>query len=219
MWAGILICKDCGMAMNKKSSTNKNGNKYEYYICGTYRKKSNNLCTKHTIKAENISKAVLQAINLHIKLLIDTEEIVKHVNEKGFQDTKTEKIDKIILSKQNEISRMSNYKLTLYEDWKYGDITREEYLEYKQRYENDICRLKQNIEKLENEKHENNNKHNNLWIENFNEQKEIKELSRDIVIELIEAVYVHENGNLTVKFKFQDEFKRILEYIDNKKMN
>ena len=216
IWAGILICKDCGMAMNKKISTNKNGNKYEYYICGTYRKKSNKLCTKHTIKVENISKAVLQAINLHIKLLIDIEKIVKQVNEYGLQNTKTEKIDKIILSKQNEILKMSNYKIALYEDWKNGDITREEYLEYKQRYENDICILKQNIEKLEKEKKENNNEDNNLWIENFKEQKEIKELSRDIVIELIEAIYVHENGNLTVKFKFEDEFKTMLEHIENK---
>ena len=69
IWAGVLKCKDCGRAMNKKSSTNKRGNTYEYYICSTYRKKSNNLCTKHTIKAEKLEKAVLKAINLHIDLL------------------------------------------------------------------------------------------------------------------------------------------------------
>ena len=53
--------------MNKKSSTNKGGNKYEYYICSTYKKKSNKLCTKHTIKEEWLEKAVMQVINLHIE--------------------------------------------------------------------------------------------------------------------------------------------------------
>ena len=77
IWAGFLKCADCRRAMNKKSSTNKSGSKYEYYICSTYRKKSNKLCTKHTIKEELLEKAVVQAINLHIDLLINTEEIIK----------------------------------------------------------------------------------------------------------------------------------------------
>ena len=219
IWAGVLKCKDCGRAMNKKSSTNKSGNIYEYYICSTYRKKSNKLCTKHSIKVENLSKAVLQAINLHIDLLIDTEEIVKQINERSSQNTKNERLDKLIISKQNEITKMSNYKRTLYEDWKNGDITKEEYLEYKQRYDGDIIALNKNIEKLEEEKHEyeNQNIDNNIWIEKFKEQKEIKKLSRDIIMELIECIYVHENGNITIKFKFEDEFKRRLKYIKNNK--
>ena len=38
IWAGLIKCNECQMAMNKKSSTNKTGKKYEYYICSTYRK-------------------------------------------------------------------------------------------------------------------------------------------------------------------------------------
>jgi len=219
IWAGVLKCKDCGRAMNKKSSTNKSGNNYEYYICSTYRKKSNNLCTKHTIRAEKLEKAVMQAINLHIDLLIDTEEIVKQINESKFQNVKNENIESMIIAKQNDISKISNFKRTLYEDWKNADITREEYLEYKLKYENDIQRLNQNIERLENEKlkYEKQNISKNEWIEKFKEQKGISELSRDIIIELIECIWVYEDGNITIKFKFEDEFKRCLEYIGNNK--
>ena len=213
VWAGFLKCADCKRAMNKKSSTNKSGSKYEYYICSTYRKKSNNLCTKHSIKVENLEKAVLKAINLHIDLLIDTEEIAKQINESTYQNTKNENIENMIIAKQNEISKISNFKRTLYEDWKNKDITREEYLEYKQKYENDIERLKENIKRLENEKqkYENQNQSHNAWIEKFKNQKGIAELSRDIMMELIDCIYVHENGNITIKFKFEDEFKRCLE--------
>ncbi len=219
VWAGFLKCADCKRAMNKKSSTNKSGSKYEYYICSTYRKKSNNLCTKHSIKVEKLEKAVLKAINLHIELLIDTEEIVKQINDSSFQNTKNENIENMIIAKQNEISKISNFKMRLYEDWKNEDITREEYLHYKQKYETDIERLKQNIERLENEKqkYENQNQSHNEWIEKFKNQKGIAELSRDIMIELIDCIYVHENGNITIKFKFEDEFKRCQEYIENNK--
>jgi septal ring factor EnvC (AmiA/AmiB activator) len=101
---------------------------------------------------------------------------------------------------------MSNFKRTLYEDWKNEDITREEYLEYKQKYEDDIERLKKNIERLENEKqkYESQNTTNNEWIEKFKEQKGINELSRDIMMELIDCIYVQENGNITIRFKFQN---------------
>lgn len=219
VWAGFLKCADCKRAMNKKSSTNKSGNKYEYYICSTYRKKSNKLCTKHSVKQENLEKAVLEAINLHIDSLIDIEEIVEQINKSEFQNIKNENIEKMITAKQNEISKISNFKMKLYEDWKNEDITREEYIEYKQKYENDIERLKQNIERLQNEKqkYKNQNVNGNEWIKKFKEQKDLTELSRDIIIELIDCIYVHENGDITIKFKFEDEFKRIREYIENNK--
>ena len=217
IWAGFLKCNDCGRAMNKKCSINKKGSKYEYYICGTYKKKSNNLCTKHSIKQENLEKAVLKAINLHINLLIDTEEIVKQINESGFQNIKNQNIEKIIIEKQNEIYKITNFKRMLYEDWKNEDITRYEYLEYKQKYENDIKRLNQNIENLQNEKQKNEiqNVQQNEWIEKFRKQKGITELSRDIMMELIDSIYVKENGDITIKFKFENEFKKYLKHTEN----
>lgn len=206
VWAGFLKCADCKRAMNKKSSINKSGSKYEYYICSTYRKKSDKLCTKHTIKVENLEKAVLEAINFHIDLLVDIEEIVKQMKVSKFQNVKNENIENMIVVKQNEISRISSFKRTLYEDWKNEDITREEYLEYKQKYENDMERLKQNVERLKNEKqkYESQSINGNKWIEEFREQKGITQLSRDIMMELIDCIYVHENGNITIKFKFEN---------------
>ena len=207
VWAGFLKCADCGRAMNKKSSTNKRGSIYEYYICSTYRKKSNKLCTKHSIKVDNLENAVLQAINLHIDLLINTEEIVKQINESSLQNTKSENMENMIISKQNDILKISNFKRALYEDWKNGDITRDEYLEYKQKYENDIERLRETIDRLkkEKQKYEIQNMNCHSWIEKFKKQNNIGELSRDIMMELIDCIYVHENGNITIKFKFEDE--------------
>ncbi len=215
IWAGFLKCKDCGRAMNRKSSTNKKGNKYEYYICSTYRKKSNKLCTKHTVKIEKLEKAVLKAINLHMDLLIDREEIIKQINTVREKNSICpNNINEYIKVKQKDIFKICNFKRNLYEDWKNGDITREEYLEYKQKYEKDIIILEQNIKKLENEKsnYENQKLGNNLWLEKFIKQKEIKELTRNIIMQLIENIYIHENGNITIKFNFANEFKKYLEY-------
>ena len=35
---------------------------------------------------------------------------------------------------------------------------------------------------------------------------------------IIDCIYVKENGDIKIKFKFEDEFKRCLEYIENNKI-
>ena len=38
------------------------------------------------------------------------------------------------------------------------------------------------------------------------------------MMELIECIYVLENGNITIRFKFEDEFKICQDYIENNKI-
>ena len=42
----------------------------------------------------------------------------------------------------------------------------------------------------------------------------IDKLNREILIELVDYIKVYENGNISVKFKFADAFRRIAEYIE-----
>ena len=37
---------------------------------------------------------------------------------------------------------------------------------------------------------------------------------RGFLVELIDHIKVYENGNISVRFKFADEFRRIAEYIE-----
>ncbi|MGN1270192.1 MAG: recombinase zinc beta ribbon domain-containing protein [Clostridia bacterium] len=212
IWAGFLRCSDCKRAMNKKSSTNKSGSIYEYYICSTYRKKSNNLCTKHTLKVEELENAVLQTINLHIHLLIDTEKLLKQINNIEKNDICPNKINEIIEQKQNEISKISNFKRTLYEDWKSEYITKEDYLNYKQKYEQDINKIKEiiiNLDKQkENQKQITNT--NNEWIESFKVHKNITKLDRGIIAELIDYIEVYEEKKIAIYFKFNNKLESAL---------
>lgn len=209
MWAGILRCSDCGRAMHKKYCKNTSGTVYEYYICGTYRKKSNKLCTKHTLKKEELENSVLEAVKLHIELLVDSEYILEQVNRFRTQKLANENIESIKFSKEKEIEKISNLKRSLYEDWKNEYITKEEYLEYKQKYESDIEKIKKNIENLDKqkEKKEERIEDNSKWIEDFKKYRNITELDRDIITELIDYIEVYENKKIRIHFKFIDELE------------
>ena len=44
--------------------------------------------------------------------------------------------------------------------------------------------------------------------------QKIDQLTRELLVELIDHIKVYENGNISVRFKFADEFRRIAEYIE-----
>ena len=48
----------------------------------------------------------------------------------------------------------------------------------------------------------------------FRKYQNIDKLTREILIELVDKITVYENGNISVKFKFADEFRRVAEYIE-----
>ncbi len=222
MWAGTLKCADCGRAMHKKYCKNRSGIVYEYYICGTYRKKSNKLCTKHTLKVEELKNAVLEATKLHIELLVNTEKLLEQINEFNTKKLANENLGNMKQVKEKEICKINNLKRCLYEDWKSNYITKEEYLEYKQKYELDVKKIKEMIANLDKQKEKQKEivNLNSLWIENFKLHKNITELDRDIITELIDYIEVHENKRITIHFKFMNELDKILEYIeDNKEFN
>lgn len=212
-WAGILRCSDCGRAMHKKYIKNKSGTIYEYYICGTYRKKSNKLCTKHTLKVEKLEKALLETIQLHIELLVDTEKVLNEVNKLNIKKIVNENIENIKQEKNKEMEKLIDLKRGLYEDWKNNYITKEEYFNYKQKYEQNIEKIKEIIMNLQKQKNNQNKiiRGNSKWIEDFKIYKNITELDRSIIMELIDYIEVHENKKITIHFKFMNQLNEIID--------
>lgn len=205
IWAGILKCADCGHAMNKKSCKNAKGSIYEYYICSTYRKKSSKLCTKHTLKLEELNKAVLETIKLHIELLVDIESVFKQLNKYESKKLANENIENIKKAKERELEKIGNLKRHLYEDWKNEFITKQEYLEYKQKYEQDINKIKAIIINLDKQKIKQKEvlNYNNKWIQNFKTKRNIISLDREIITQLIDYIEVYEDKKIAIYFKFE----------------
>ena len=207
MWAGILKCADCGKAMNKKYCKNKTGRTYAYYICSTYRKKSNQLCTKHTIKIDELENVVLEAIQIHIQLFINTEEILAQIQKIETNTLKENELECIKQEKEEKVKKLNHLKKGLYEDWKNQDITKAEYQAYKQQYEEEIQKIQKNIQNLgeEKEKQKQILQADNQWLEDFKLHHNITQLDREIITELIDYIEIHENKKITIHFKFQKE--------------
>ena len=117
----------------------------------------------------------------------------------------------------NDIDKIKRLKKVAYEDWKLERISKEEFINYSNDYEKSIENLNNEIKVYENkiESSLRDIKEDEYWIEHFRRNKKIKSLSREVIEELIDCIYVHEGGNITIKFKYQDEYERALKSIEN----
>ena len=55
----------------------------------------------------------------------------------------------------------------------------------------------------------------NPFLVTFRKHENIDKLTREVLIELVEQIKVHENGNIRVKLKFANEYSRILANYNN----
>lgn len=111
---------------------------------------------------------------------------------------------------------MTRYKQSLYQDWKDGEITQQEYRDMKATYDRQINEVSDVMARLTAERAElaNGVDKEPPALVAFKKYQNIDALSRELLIELVDHIKVYENGNISVKFKFADQLRRIAEYID-----
>lgn len=211
LFSGFLRCADCGKAMTRSKVK---GN--VYYYCRTYKDQSKTACTKHTIKHNHLEQAVLYAIKQQVYIAVSLSEMVSRINTAPLQKSQSIRLNELIASKEKELSKISRYKQGIYQDWKDGEITHKDYRQMKEDYERQIEAINEVIGNLQEEKAE---LENGIDVENpflvaFRKYENINKLTRDILIELVDTIKVYENGNISVRFKFANEYHRVAEYIE-----
>jgi hypothetical protein len=215
MLAGFIKCADCGRAMNKKHIAGNNKN-YFYYVCNTYKKRGKAFCTKHTIRTDVLEKAILDAIKIQINLSLRFEKVLETINKSSQRNTQNNSLQIQLNKKLVEQEKIVSLKKSIYEDWKSGVLSKEEFFDFKKKYDEEAEEIETIIQnlKLEQEKYKETINSENEWIMAFKKNKNITKLTREVVVELIDQIYVHENSRITIKFKFADEYERILNYIE-----
>ncbi|MDE7083215.1 MAG: recombinase family protein [Clostridia bacterium] len=218
VFAGFLKCADCGRAMQKR--TVKQPNKtYEYYICSTYRKMHSSLCTKHAIRAEVLEEAVLTTLNKYIQLAVDFDRLLEKINRVQKGGARSKRLSAELSSNQKELERAQKILLDLYPDYKSGIIEREQYFALKEKYGNAVARAEREISRIKEEMRNfaNGVDGSNPFVATFKKYGGLKELSRDVLIELVENIFVHEGGEVEIHLKCRDAFLAAEEYIGQHK--
>ena len=211
LFSGFLRCADCGKGMTRSKVR---GN--VYYYCRTYKDQSKTACTKHTIRHNHLEQGVLYAIRQQVYVAIAFSEIVSRINTAPLQKSQSIRLNELIAAKEKELSKITRYQQSIYQDWKDGEISHKQYRHMKEDYERQIEAINEVISNLHEEKAELENgvDTENPFLATFRKYENIDKLTREVLIELVEQIKVYDNGNISVSLKFANEYRRIAEYIE-----
>lgn len=210
LFSGFLKCADCGKAVTRGGS----GVNVRYY-CSTYKVRSRTACTMHSIKHNRLEAAVLYAIQQQVYLAVTYSEMVANINTAPLKKSQSAQFGSLIAEKEKAFAKITRYKQALYEDWKDGDISHKDYRQMREDYEEQAAAISAVIDSLtaEQSEIENGVDSENLFLATFRKYENVDKLTRETLIELVDHIKVYEGGDISIKFKFADEYRRVAEYI------
>ena len=210
-YTGFVKCSECKNNLYRKIKKKKYKTIYFYY-CSTYIKTKQ--CNKHYIKEKELDQIVLSSINKYIELVCDIgEKIDNTISNSSIKYNEEAKQIKII-ELNKDISKYKKLLNDLLNDYECDYISQDDYDNFKEKYLYEINKL--NLEK-ENLTRNRINSYNLEWINNFKKVGIIEKLDRNIIDNFIENIYVGDNKDVEIDFKFQDQYKVVLEYLKNQK--
>ena len=206
MFAGFLCCGDCGRAMAKIT-----WNKNIRYVCGTYKRYSK-VCTSHSISEDKLISIILEDINYILSKINNIRHIVEE-SQKISSEREMNANDKDgLLNVEAQLNKIKHLKKGVYEDYRSGLLTRDEFIEYKADYD----KQEQNIEKLIQDMTNKNMSEEEVIIESdfvksLKNTKRIEVLDRIILESFYDKIYIYEDKKIKFKYKFQEIVDGILE--------
>lgn len=211
LFSGLIECADCHSPMIAKF--NRVGDKeYRYYICGGYKKKRR--CSTHIVSYKKVYDVILQTLQAQIFL---TEDIKRLLD----QSKKTPQ-RKIIFSVweqqrsdfQDQLSYYKSIKEKLFEDYAEDLLTKAEYLEYSQLYATKTEQTEKAIRELDQKiRSSERSVSDHSWMNSFIKHRNITELDRRCVVEMIKKIQIDSLGGVHVTFRFEERLNEALKEI------
>ena len=216
LFSGFLKCADCGRAMNRKTIKQPYGI-YEYYICSTYKNHGSDYCTKHTIKTEDLEKAVSETIKQQIMLAVDLKKAVEKAKLEVKKVNTKDADEKLLYKKKNELNKCEKMLVELYSDWKTGEISKTEYDIMKLEFLNKSEKIKNVISELEEKILDNQDEKEPEILSEFLNYENFSVLNREILSALVKNIYIYENNQIKIEFKYSDRFEEAIRFVNSKK--
>ncbi|WP_353852634.1 recombinase family protein [Dehalobacter restrictus] len=213
---GIMTCGDCGAKLSFQAGTRKkDGQPYAYlFVClNRYRKKG--FCSTPNIKYDFVIDGIKQAVQAQIRLASDMRRIIGEAVQAPLHQERQNQICREIESINQRLQNVSNRKYTLYEAYVGKLMMETDYIYAKRKYEQDILAMQERLNALQAEMDAFTEtlSSNNKWITTFQKYAKAKEVTREMISELISCVKVFGQKSIEITFNHQDEYEKLAAYL------
>ena len=155
----------------------------------------------------------------NIVIIGEYEKTLDTIRQLPSTTSKTQRLEKLLTDKIKEVEQLKRYKREIYQDWKDGELDLDDYREMRIEYENRIAEGEKIIERLKKELESDSNERLHMEgriLSNFTKHQNITELTRELLVELVDKIIIYEGGKVEIVFQFADEFKKIKQIIETK---
>jgi len=206
--SGFLYCGDCGKALIRRTIKYKTKTTV-YYICASHNDQKG--CTRHTVHEKDIQNIVLTAINRHIETIVSLEAVLKEVDTVSIRQEEVIDSSEEIQSKLDEITKYKKLSASLYRDKIEGLISEDEFYEYQNFYDMQAQSLEESVQAVKRDVNEllEQGVMNSEWIKSFKSHRNIRELTRNILIELVDKIVVYEGNRINIMFNYSDQYEAL----------
>lgn len=128
---------------------------------------------------------------------------------------------RLVVDLQENVKTQENlaYELKLYGDYADEILTREDFLNYNELYSKRIDEYDRKITELEAERQNLQTAPNAYpFLDVYRKYRKLEEITRPMVVELIEKIEVYEGNRVEITFRFHDEIADLLEELHQKQM-
>ena len=212
--SGLVVCGDCG-AMMIKRDVPAGGKVYAYYICS--RHAATKACAAHRIPMGKLEETVLELVKIHIENILDMKKIMDFIHEVPFQELDIKELEIRKEAKEKEAVRCRELRDYLYEDFREGIISKEDYKELHDGYTEKRKKAEEAVRSIDQQISEvlesKSDKYH--WLDYFAEHQNIQELTRTVAVELIDQILVYDKKHIEVRFNFDDCYQSLLRQIQS----
>lgn len=193
-----FTCGVCGRKLSKCSNKT-------FYYCryGSVNPEAD--CYKAKYETEVLQGIILEELKLHLKEFTEFQKVydAMPLNNVSLQDN--------ILMYENTLEKLSFSKTLMYEQYKEGKLTKEEYLGKKKEVSDQIKQYEEMANTAKLEQTQNDKEYNKIkrFRDLVYKYQNIQELTKEVQEAFIDKVIVYSKGRLKIIWKFEDVFDLI----------
>ena len=163
------------------------------------------VCGNAAYSDVKLRETVMTALQWHFEQFLHWEQLRKVQQEKEEADLDTSLYERTI-------SNLEKKKTRLYEKYREGDLTRDEYMTQRNEVNSEVRELQNKVQTIEAKRmmQKNGNARVDLLSELVHQYKDARTLTKELERVFVEQVLVYDAEHIKIKWKFDDVFAELM---------
>ncbi len=210
---GKVFCSHCGGSLHRQRNIRKKTDDVYLYHCLSRSRISKDSCPGATIREDVLLDMLADMLQEALNTALGKYSL--SLAEQPQQAAERAELRDKITSRKQEIQRLRGIVRSLYENLIQGVLTKDEYFDYKEKYESKIADIALEVEQLEDglRTMDERIEQYQALARDAESIKADRELTAALIERLIDRIEVSHDRQITVCYRFQSEFENYVEVL------